>query len=248
MLYRITRIEENVVRISTENGGYFDISLSELDFEPTLGDEVSVYFNNGQRCIILEKRAANTAIVKTNVDKFSFETDNPFKVEQNKSFPILVCVLSAIVLVAAGIYYYVDYRNKRTSEYANNLLSTYRKLQDVYFQKYHEAGYDSEIGLRVDENSDFKVEGDRSFFKLTSLRNMRGCPQGTTWTIRNSVTRDYWRTETADKYQHHYKWTIHYACSMLVHAENSEDSPKFRKNCEWFVPEFKSICKNMSQN
>lgn len=178
MLYRITRIEENVVRISTENGGYFDISLSELDFKPIVGDEVSVYFNNGQRCIILEKRSTNTAIVRPNIDKFSFGTDNPFKVEQNKGVPILVCVLSVIVLVAAGIYYYVDCRNKRTSEYANNLLSTYKKLQDVYFQKYHEAGYDSEIGLRVDENSDFKVEGDRYFFKLTSLRNMRGCPQG----------------------------------------------------------------------
>ena len=243
MFYQITRIEESVVRISAENGGYFDISLSELDFKPTVGDEVSVYFNNGQRCIVLEKKAANSAIIKPNKDKVSFEIENPFKIERKKSFPILVCVLSAIIMVAAGIYYYVNYQNKKASEYANNLLSTYRKLQDVYFQKQHEAGYDSEIGLRVDENSDFKVEGDRSFFKLTSLRNMRGCPQGTTWTISNSVTRDYWRTETADGYRHHYKWNIHYECSMLVRAENSEDGPELQKNCEWFVPEFKSICK-----
>lgn len=244
-MYRIIRINQDVVRIGLEDGRYFEVSSSKLDFAPEVGDEVDVYFNNGETLVVLKKK--NSAqLEKKSVETIPVATptvlNGGYSVERKSIIPVFICVLAALVLIAGGIFFYVNNQNKKASEYANEVLSSYKKLQDSYFQKRHSAGDLVDIGFQYPESDDFKITADESFFTLTSQRKMRGCPQGTTWTMTNSVSQDEWETKTSYGSRIHLKWTLHHTCSMVVKSD-AEHAEEDKKNCEWFVPEFKSICK-----
>ena len=242
-MYRIINVDKNKVRIGAEDGRYFEISSSKLDFAPEIGDVVGVYFNSGEICVVLEKRNRCETKVHEHPPLSQIPSIPAYtQVEERKILPVLICVLAAITLIAGGVFFYVNRQNKIASEYANDMLRMYRNHQDAFFNKNHAAGDLIEIGFDIPEMSDFKVGGDKSFFTIKSQRKMRGCPQGTTWTISNHVTKDYWRTETKNGYRHNFKWILHYACSMVVPSDEA-NAEEDKKNCEWFVPEFKSVCK-----
>ena len=56
---KIIRIKGNIVSVGAEDGSFFDVNRSELDFKPVVGQDVDVYSTNDQ--VIVTKSAVNVA-------------------------------------------------------------------------------------------------------------------------------------------------------------------------------------------
>lgn len=165
-----------------------------------------------------------------------------FSEKKNKSFNVaLVFILLTIGLVVGGVYYFVNNQNDGASKYANEVLTTYLKLQNAYFLEKETIGTAWGIGLNVEDTPDFKnvEKGDKSF-GLISQRNIKGCPQFSTWEIYGSVEKEHKKEKVGQEYWHHFIKRLHYDCLVNVKfdAEHAEKSAA----CEKLVPDFKSMC------
>jgi hypothetical protein len=76
----IIKIADNVVSVGLTDGTFFDISISELDFSPSVGDVVNI-FSNGQEKIITRNVEESHALVNNEV-----ATDVPTNEERVNPF------------------------------------------------------------------------------------------------------------------------------------------------------------------
>ena len=58
MSHKVIRILNGIASISSDDGTFFDVPVSELDFEPKTGDKVQC-FRNGERVIIVKQSAGS---------------------------------------------------------------------------------------------------------------------------------------------------------------------------------------------
>lgn len=62
---KIIRIKDNLVSVGKDDGSFIDVDKSELDFQPVVGDEVSV-FVSGNNTIISKVNSASGAQASVN--------------------------------------------------------------------------------------------------------------------------------------------------------------------------------------
>ena len=62
---KIIRIKDNLVSVGKDDGSFIDVDKSELDFQPVVGDEVSV-FVSGNNTIISKVNQASAAQASAN--------------------------------------------------------------------------------------------------------------------------------------------------------------------------------------
>lgn len=254
-MYKIIRIEEESVYIGTEDGRFFCLNKSELNFEPHKGDTVDVYKNGSKLLVLLKEAAPHPQLEETQTKNSTSTVDNSqiitnatpldiseFKERKSIVPTVVISIITAIIIACAAVYFHDKHTTTKAAEYANALLKDYKKKQDSFFVKNNRAGSIYEIGLTVQDVDYFKVEYSSGLFKITSQRDMAGCPAGTIWSISNDVEKNYWRESTPTSYIHHYDYKIHYKCNMNVTVEKQELLEEAKQSCEWFLVDFKAIC------
>ncbi len=113
MSRKIIRILNGMVSIASNDGTFFNIPISELNFEPKIGDEVQC-FKNGEKIIVFKKSSSDQSASlpplrnNQNVPEQNNFDDKPKKKKSNTFFVLLTVV---VLLVAGGVgaYLYFDF-------------------------------------------------------------------------------------------------------------------------------------------
>lgn len=112
MSYKIIRILNGTVSIASSDGTFFNIPISELNFEPKVGDEVQC-FKKGEKVIVFKKfsSAQSTSLPplrnNQNVLVQNIFDDEPPK--KSNAFFILLAVVVLLVAGGVGAYLYFDF-------------------------------------------------------------------------------------------------------------------------------------------
>jgi uncharacterized protein (TIGR02145 family) len=178
-------------------------------------------------------------------NRAKFFSAKDFSEKNNKSLlRVFFFILLTVGLVGGGIYYFVNGLNDGASKFANESLKTYSELQKMFFLKKKEIGSAWEIELNIEDTPDFKIDvrNDKSFVMINQ-RNIKGCPQFSTWEIRNSIEKEHRTQKEGNIYQHHFIARLHYECS--VNARLDAKYAETDAACESLVPDFKSICEDV---